>query len=272
MIIKKLICCSIVVLSVGINGIVFADDNQTQDSNSSLALGIDGLYQPAFIGAKDYYLFALPDFDLNYKNTFFLDDEGARYALIKRAGWSLGPVAEVALPRNENGNAMFHVAGPTTHALEGLGNVDTTLNIGGFAAYNWRFVQAKMDLMQGIGGAVGVLSDIKVNYVNHIGFLYYMIGPKALVGNSKYTNSYWGIDNQQAANSGLASYHADMGVVYYGISAVGSIPLSKNMIVESLVEYDRLGVVAANSPLVQQRGNVNQWIADLSWDYYFKFY
>ncbi len=263
---KKIILASCMLL--GITGV----NAQTAEPESSLQLGVNSLYMPAFVGSKDYNVFLLPDYNLNYQDTFFLTvEDGARYALIKKSGWSFGPVAEVAMARNEDGDSIFRVGGPKTTALAGLGNVNTTLNVGGFASYDAKHIKGKVDLMQGIGGAPGVVTDMKVNYVNNIGYFYYAIGPKALFGNGQYLNDYWGINNQQAINSGLPTYHTNSGLVFYGVRASGLMPISKTMLIAGFVEYDRLAPQVANSPLVQQRGSANQLSVDLSWDYYFKF-
>lgn len=254
-----------IVLLVPISSLYAADssDGRTQkDWNVSAGAGL--IVAPAFAGAREYSLLAVPDIRVSYKDIFFANiRDGVGYAVLNRGGWRVGPVLSYAFSRSEkNGGNIFRVAGGGSTALEGMGDVPGTVSLGGFAEYSLKPYKVKLHLHKGVTGHEGVVGEASVTYGGVLTYngppLIYSFGPHIKFGDQKYTNAYWGISPEQSARTGLVQYHADAGVTAYGINAFALLPWTKSVSVTAIAGFDRLTPLVAHSPLVQVRGTENQ--------------
>ena len=246
----------------------------TSQTDWNITLGAGAIYAPAFVGSKDYQLMAFPDLKVEYKDLFFASvAEGLGYNIVHEKGWRAGVIAKYGFERKQNGKNPFAIAGDDTNALRGLGNIDGTLELGGFLEYSFEPISYKVELRQGVGGHEGFIGETSLNYVGSIDRfgppMFYAIGPRAVFASSNYNNTYYGIDAVQSANSGLNRYHADAGWVSYGIGGFISLPVSNSVSLSAFGGYDRLGDEAASSPLIKQRGSKNQFASGLSVNYQF---
>lgn len=239
------------------------DSSRLTQGNWQMELGAGTIYAPAFLGSRDYQLSAIPDISIKYKDRFFASvQDGIGYNLINNHGWRVGPVACYAFPRNENGENPFMIAGNKTNALQGLGNVNGTIELGGFAEYTLKEWSTKAQIVQGVNGHKGLLADFNLNYSDSFSLfgppIIYSIGPVLEWANAQYNNTYWGINNVQSANSGLPTYTTGDGIVFYGVSAFALVPITKALAISIFSEYQHLTNNIANSPLISQRGASNQ--------------
>ncbi len=74
-----------------------------------------------------------------------------------------------------------------------------------------------------------------------------------------YMQTYFGVDADNAARSGLGQYQADGGFKDVGLNFVANYGLSKNWGLIGIIGYNRLIGDAANSPLVEDEGSANQF-------------
>jgi outer membrane protein len=236
--------------------------------------GVGAIYVPAFVGSKDYYLLAVPDLEVKYKDRFFASmKDGVGYNIINSNGWRIGPVAKYTFERKENGDNPLRVTGNKTNALRGLGNVDGTLELGGFVEYAYDPLTAKVEVRQGVNGHKGAIVDVSLNY----GGTYlklgppiiYSFGPCATFADSDYNNAYFGINQTQSTNSGLARYSAGGGLASYGVGAFALLPVTDSISVSTFAGYDRLGSKVTDSPLIKQRGSDNQFFTGMTVSYQF---
>ncbi len=245
-----------------------ADRNGPPQRDLEINIGAGAMYAPDFPGSKDYQLSVLPNLSVKYKDQFFASaPEGIGYNVIRSNGWRIGPVAKYAMQRQENGNNPFRVAGDKTNALRGLGNVDGTLELGGFAEYKWSDWSAKVEARQGVNGHEGFVTDLNVKYTKSVPSVFgkegspliVSVGPRATLVDSNYNQAYFGVTASQSARSGLAQYKAEGGLLSYGIGAAVIYPITgTNLTAIWLAGYDRMAGDAGDSPLVQQRGSENQ--------------
>lgn len=237
-------------------------------------VGAGAIYAPAFVGSKDYQLIAYPDLKVEYKDKFFASvGDGIGYNVVNSNGWRVGPIAKYAFERNDNGKNPFRVAGKESKALLGLGNVDATLELGGFVEYSYEPFTYKVELRQGVDGHEGMIGETSLNYTGSIDRfgppIFYAFGPRATFADSNYNNAYFGITQAQSTNSGLSRYSAGSGLISYGLGSLVSLPVSDSVSVSAFGGYDRLGSEVANSPLIKQRGSENQFVSGLSVSYQF---
>lgn len=245
----------------------------TQQDDWKISIGAGVMFKPAFVGSKDYQAVALPEIKVEYKDRLFISPMEAGYSVINRDGWRVGPMIKFEMGRKENDDNPFRIAGEKTNALRGLGTVDATLGLGGFVEYKNKPFSYKLELHQGVGGHKGFVGKIGLNYMDftkQLGKpLMYAFGPRVIFADANYNNAYFGITQTQSANSGLARYKADFGLVSYGIGGFAAMSVSKSVSVGVIAGYDRLGSEAADSPLIKERGDKNQFMGGVRISYKF---
>jgi outer membrane protein len=255
----------IVIISLSLLPITALADVPPEDTPKRwrISVGAGTLYAPAFVGSKDYQINAYPDVSVEFKDLFFASvKDGVGYNVIHSNGWRVGPLVKYEFERKENGKNPFMVAGKKSTALTGLGNVAATLECGGFVEYSYEPFAYKVELRQGIDGHKGMIGEANIDYsgvFERLGPpLIYAFGPHVKFADAAYNNAYFGINQTQSMNAGLHRYDAGSGLVSYGIGGFMLMPLSEQVSLSVFGGYDRLGNEAADSPLINQRGSVNQ--------------
>jgi outer membrane scaffolding protein for murein synthesis (MipA/OmpV family) len=76
---------------------------------------------------------------------------------------------------------------------------------------------------------------------------------------ARYMKSFFGITQAQSLASGLPTFRAGTSLKDVSLSVLGSFDLSRHWSIFSDVGYKRMLGDAADSPLVQLRGAVDQW-------------
>ncbi|AXE64575.1 hypothetical protein BBF93_10285 [Hyphomonas sp. CACIAM 19H1] len=231
----------------------------------ALTLGTGGLYSPSYEGDDDYSLKLLPNVQLKYGDRFFASvQEGIGSNLVKTEGLRAGPIGRIRFSRDESGDQTFSLSGGKTDDLRGLGNVDTSIELGGFVDYTLGGVKLSAELRQAISGHDGLVADMGARWSGvWAGFgapLIWSAGPRLRLVDDQYTSTYFGVTSAQAFASGLPQYEAGGGLHSYGVGATAILPLSRDGAWSAvfLAGYDRLSGDAADAPLVRLRGDEDQ--------------
>lgn len=244
-----------------------------QKEDWTFSVGAATIFKPAFTGSKDYQAMLVPDFKIEYKDEFFASLFGIGYNVINHDGWRAGPIVKLDFGRTEDDDNPFRIAGKKTEALKGLGDVDATLELGGFVEYEYDKFSCTLELRQGVGGHEGLVGETGLNFKDTANFIgrsvMYAIGPRAMFASSNYNNTYFGISSSQSARSGLAKYDADGGLVSYGMGMFAATPISDSLSLGFFGSYERLTGDAADSPLITERGDRNQFMSGISISYEF---
>ncbi len=204
---------------------------------------------PEYFGSDSYQVGPDLGFRLNRANVGMLnfggDDEENTY------GWGLRGSFRYIGERNADDFSE----------LEGLDDVDATLELGLGLGYSSRNFEAFADLRYGIGGhesLVGELgADLKVQPSDQLTLT---AGPRMLIGSDDFASTYFGIspDEAAASNGAFDAYDANGGVVSAGVELGARYDLSGPWGVVGAVTYDRLIGDAADSPIVE-RGDRDQY-------------
>lgn len=234
------------------------------ETDWTFTIGAAGLYTPDFLGSKDYSAVPVPDLKVEYKDDFFASVfDGVGYNVINSDGWRAGPVVKYAFGRDEDDNS----------ALRGLGDVDGTVELGGFIEYELEPFSAKLELRQGVNGHEGLIGEVGLSYSNAVDLfgppIFFSFGPRLSFGDETYNNAFFGINGSQSARSGLSRYEAESGLVSYGIGGFAMMPVTDSISISVFGGYDRLGSQAADSPLVSERGSENQLMVGFGISYQF---
>jgi outer membrane protein len=256
------------------------------ESPWTVSVGGGAIYAPAFMGSKDYQLIGVPNIRVNYRDRFFASVEGGiGYNAFRSRGLSLGPIARIQFPRFESGRNPLRIAGRLSTALQGMGDVSATVEMGGFVRYDWRGWNGRFEMRRGLNGHQGAISLLEGGYSGNVGRwfglngppLILSIGPRIQFANATYRQVYFGVTDTQSSRSGLQKYTPSSGffsgggLLSYGAGGSLVVPLSRKFSVVVFGGVDRLSGDAADSPLVRQRGSVNQRVVGLTLSYSFGF-
>jgi MipA family protein len=239
--------------------------------------GAGVMVAPAYTGADEYQLSAVPDISVKYEDKFFASvHDGVGYNVVNTTGGlRAGPIARYDWGRDEDGERFLRLSGDKSDDLRGLGDVDGAPELGGFVAYDITpSLTAEGEIRQAIGGHEGLVSDMGVNYHTQLGGfpmpVYFSAGPRMKLASADYNEAYFGIDAGQSTASGMPAYTPDGGVVSYGFGSSVTVPVSKRIRTTAFAGYDRLGDEPGDSPLVEDRGSRNQGMVGLSVGYAFQ--
>jgi len=232
----------------------------------TVMVGVGGEYKPDFEGANRSMLSPVPIFSIRRAGSteqFRGPRDSASIALIDFGDLRAGPAAKFVSSRKANNYSE----------LNGLGDVKTTVELGGFVEYypvDW--FRTRGELRQGIGGHHGVVADLSADViVPLIQRLTISAGPRFTWESTNATSPYFGIDAVQAIATGLPAFDAKGGAHSVGAGAQVSYRINPQWEVHAYVEYERLLGDAAKSPLVTLRGSPNQTTVGIGASYAFDF-
>ncbi|MEW9855416.1 MipA/OmpV family protein [Novosphingobium sp. M1R2S20] len=239
----------------------------------TVTIGVAPVLSPVWMGSRDMALSIYPDLRLNYGDVLFASvPEGLGWNAVNTDGWRAGPLAKIRFGRDEEeGGSPFLIAG-SSDALIGMGDVDATAEVGGFIEkrfgdrQQWR---ARVEVRRGFGGHEGVVGDGSLSYQTRFGRTIASFGPRATVASSDFMQTFFGIDDGQAARTGLARYDAKGGLLSYGVGGSAIHPLNRRSALTLFTSLERLGEQAADSPLVEERGRRTQFTIGLGYGFRF---
>lgn len=244
---------------------ISAAQGQPANEDWALTVGTGALYSPSYEGDNDYSLSILPNVQLKYGDRFFASvQEGVGYNAINNDRLRAGPIARVRFSRDESGDQTFAITGGETDDLRGLGDVDTSIELGGFVDYDLGSLKLGAELRQAVSGHDGLVADLGARWSGVSTMLgpplIWSVGPRLRLTDDQYTSTYFGVTPAQAIASGLPEYEAGGGLYSYGAGATAILPLTRDGAWSAvfLAGYDRLAGDAADGPLVQLRGDEDQ--------------
>jgi len=242
-------------ISEEINEAPVYDDAEADKRKWSLSIGLGGGVSPDYEGSNDYGFGFGPNISATWRNTIFYRGKSLGVNIIRQKNLKAGLIAARAAKRKEDDNDK----------LEGLGDVDGGIEVGGFVSYknnSWRYMaEGRQEVDSGHEGALLELSVGK-NLPLATPLVFVELG--TTLASDDYMESFFGVDSQQSANSGLKKYNAGAGIKDVNLSISAGYPLTDRWRVAVMVEYKRLLGDAADSPIVDDK---NQFVAGLGLTY-----
>jgi outer membrane protein len=236
-----------------------------------VTVGIEGRVVPAWAGASisKPAVTGFPLFDVRKEGTppnFPGPRDSVGIAILDIGQFKLGPAVKLVWERKASSYA----------ALNGLGNVDFTVQAGAFAEY-WPmpWMRLRVEARQGIGGETGVTGDLFMDAVVPVGPWTLSGGPRMTLQSAAAISPYFSITSAQSAASTVAGlpalpvYNAGGGLYSYGAGSQVQYAFDPKWTAHALVEFERLTGSAADSPLVTQRGSPDQFTFGLGATYSF---
>ena len=166
---------------------------------------------------------------------------------------SLGPLVRYRGGRNED----------DSDALSGMGDVDDSIEVGGFLEASAGPLSAEISVAQDAGGGHdGLLVAFGTKYTAPVSDrLTVAAGLSSSWADADYTQTYFGVSSVQASQSGLAAFDGGSGFKDVGLQIEASYAVSENWVLIGQAGYQRLLTDAADSPLVDQEGSADQFLA-----------
>jgi len=215
-------------------------------------LGASGSFQPRYDGSDRYHALAGPTVDIRYRDRFFLSTgEGLGMNVLTGPNWRVGFALAYDLGRR---------AADDLGHLSGMGNINPAPSlrlIGQYAISKSFPLVLTADLRRNFGGDNGWIGDLGA-YMPMPGSsekFAWFAGPTMTIADSRYMNSWFGVNAQQAARSGYREYDASAGIRSVGFGVSANLTLKKHWIVSADGAFQQLVGAAAHSPITQSRAS-----------------
>lgn len=221
---------------------------------TNLSIGLGPVYEPDYFGSNDYEFDVDPQVYVKFRNFVFLDDDGADFGIVGFSRFRLGPSIRIRGRRDEDDNP----------ALEGLGDVGTTFELGGFVATTFldRFA-FKAKARKGIDtGHRGLIID------GYLTALLFRAGPVSVATtgqaswiDNRFADTYFSITPEQSANTNgrLAAYDVDSGFRDVGGSLNAYINIRDRWSLNPYATYQYVFRDYARSPIINDFGSRHQF-------------
>lgn len=223
--------------------------------------------QPKYEGSKEYevvgFPYLLPQFGDGGGGGFFsrIDARGVddvRFNLIDRNGFVAGPLAGYSFGREESDGDR----------LDGLGDIDGGVVLGGFVGYRLGPVLFDVSYHQFLDDSEGYQIRFGAEVERRISERAVLtVGVGATYADDNYMQTYFGVTDSQAVRSGLDASDADAGFkdvnVHVGIKA----DLDDRWSARATVQYSHLIGDAGDSPVVES-DNQFTGLVGLSYKFY----
>jgi outer membrane scaffolding protein for murein synthesis (MipA/OmpV family) len=222
----------------------------------SFSLGLVGGVSPDYEGSDSYGAGYGPNFSITWRDTIFYKGNMLGANLIKNKHLTAGPILSWTSGRNDDSDDK----------LEGLGDVDSSTEAGGFIVYRNKPSRFKLEARQDMGsGHEGALVELSGGTNLPFKKPYVFVGFGTTWASNDYMESFFGVNSKQSENSGLRRYRADAGIKDISIGLTSGHRITKRWRIGGKIGYKRLTGDAANSPIVDDK---NQFIAGISFSYH----
>lgn len=232
-----------------------------------VSIGVGAAFVPDYEGSNDYEVRPLPEVALSYRDIVFLRGTSVGANAVTITGTKpgdklqVGPLARYRFGRDQDDN----------DALHGLGDVDSSVEVGGFARYTHGGLGLDLTAVQDVAdGHEGALVEAGLGYRMPVAAKWQAsLRASTSWASDKYMESYFGVSPAQAARRGGDSYDAGAGFKDAGLSAGLEYAITSTLSIGGRVGYTRLLGDAADSPMVDKDGSADQVTTSISTRYRF---
>ncbi|MFX0546988.1 MipA/OmpV family protein [Roseovarius sp. S1116L3] len=233
------------------------------------------LAAPNFFGDDDYQVVAIPSISATYGERFAISFQGISYDFVSSGPLTIGGRLSYDGGRDQDlDNSFFNIWDSGSDDLAGLGDVDDTIELGGYIGYDWQRYEAKLDLRHAVnGGHDGLRGTAEFKAKGRTTAfgkpLFFTIGPEISFGDDNYNSAYFDVTAAQSLASGISPFDAGGGINAIGIHAGTMTPLTERVSLIGFFGYDRLTGDVASSSIVSERGSEHQGTAGMFISYSF---
>ncbi|SNT17365.1 MipA/OmpV family protein [Tropicimonas sediminicola] len=136
--------------------------------------------------------------------------------------------------------------------LEGLEDIDPSLELGLGLVYRERNFEAFGDVRYGVLGHQNFVGELGMDAIAYPTDNWeFRVGPRFSFADGDFADLYFGVDDSEAAASGLSTFKADGGLLGAGIEATARYRFNDLWGLEAAIRADRLLNDAADSPITE---------------------
>ena len=229
-------------------------------------IGIVGVVVPDYEGSDDYTILPAPLFTYKFSGEryFKLIGNQAFVNVLNHPNWEAGMKAVYRIGRDDDVDDSV---------VRRLDEVDDSFELGGFIGYgsiiggdSRHRYNIHVDITQDVtDGHDGFLIDLGGTYWRPVAKAF-DIGFRGVVtyASDDYMSSYFDVSEKESIRTGLPEFDADGGFKDVRVGLMGLLHLSFNWHVGGGFIYGRLLGDAEDSPVVDDRGDANQFYGGLS--------
>ena len=187
-------------------------------------------------------------------DAFAAPDDAASIAIINTRRFSFGAAASLRENRGNDGE------------LAGLRNIGWALEGGGFMnVWPTSWMRVHVEGLRGLTSQDGIEVNTGIDLVSHPRYWNLSIGPRFSWADDKFNGTYFGVTAAEAAASPylLRAYEAKAGPKFGGVEASAEYKFRPRWRLTFDASYHRMLSQDANSPLVRQLGDPNQYAASV---------
>lgn len=157
--------------------------------------------------------------------------------------------------------------------LKGLDPVRFGGELGVFAeVYPTDWLRVRGEVRHGIRSHDGIVADLSADaFYDVTDVIRLSAGPRLSAATDGYFDSYYGVNAEESAASGLSAFDPDGGLKSIGVGGAITWKTTENLTTSLFAEYSRLQGSAADSSIVQERGSKDQFMIGVSAAYKFNF-
>lgn len=219
------------------------------------SIGMGAAVMPEHEGSKDHMTRAMPNINLFYGDSLFFTRLSAganllRFKTEQGVAITAGPLLALRRGRDQDDN----------EALNGLGDIDTGLDAGGFVRFRKQGWHASVDVRQNVTNSdEGATVRLSAGHGMPLGQkLKLRANLETTWASADYMKTFFGIDALQSARSGIAQYEAGSGFKDAGASIMADYAITRDWAGFATIRYKRLLGDAADSPIVADLGSRDQ--------------
>jgi outer membrane scaffolding protein for murein synthesis (MipA/OmpV family) len=231
------------------------EDAKDKSREWALSIGVIGGVAPDYEGSNDYESGFGPNLAGSWKNVLFFKGKSLGANVIREKNFKVGPILSWISGRDEDDNDK----------LEGLGDVDSSIEAGGFISYRKKPLRFRLEARQDLNsGHEGALVELSGGTTLPFGKKSVFVALGTTWASDDYMESFFGVDSKQSVDSGLKKYTAEAGFKDVKVSVTAGYPITNRWRLGGKAEYKRLVGDAADSPIVDDE---NQFLVGIGISY-----
>lgn len=232
---------------------------QAEPNEWSVGVGAGGGWSPEYRGADDYKAEGIPIIIARKGRLSINPVTGVSYDLLASESLKLAPTLSYAKGRDNTG------------ALESFEDVHGGVMAGVVASWTTGSWQLNGDVSAAVSGDLdGVRARGYLRYRGKItDRLLFAAGPGVSWGNNRWNQALFDVSAEDAARSGLRAYRTEGEYVQSSMNGRLTFLVTRKLSVSTVAQYSRLFGDAADSPIVEDVGDANQWHGSVAINYQF---
>jgi outer membrane scaffolding protein for murein synthesis (MipA/OmpV family) len=211
----------------------------------NITLGAGAGYAPRFEGAERYHVTPIPFGSVSYAKIGALGPEGLGANVLQSGGFRAGLLIGYSGGRAESDDPHLH----------GLGNISGSIQLGGFAAYQWQAFEIRAQVRQAASHADnGLMGSLGVTYqLRPAPGWMVKLGPQLALADGEHMKKFFSVGTDQSRASGLPTFSAGGGLEDVALGLNATDQLTDHWLLFGIAKVSEIIGDAADSPIVQSK-------------------